>query len=536
MNEKNDVSGINKKHLPIICMILLAEIAILAFATWKWGIGHLDSDDSAEMILAELLSRTGGIMTKNWYYSTELRVLNTQIVMSALFRFFSDWKIIRALGTAILLLILSGSYLYFCSSVRLGRKLIYLSPLIVWPFSALYYDFVLFGLYYIPHISIIFLSLGLVLDWRQRWARVRLVALFALSFVAGLGGIRMLVICYIPMLFSVAVSYIPFLKTKNGTDSRSIVRAFTAAVGCIIGYGINTKVLSGIYSFFYQYQISFVFPSKSQMKNLISSVLAFFEVVRQKGTFVDSLTHLLGLLVFAVVVLMIIRLLLNWRSLPQEIQILLLFFILCFSVAVVTVLFTTQYWAKRYMIMPCIGFVVVLAAYFDKFPFSRPLYKAVYGFIIAAELLIGFNQYCSFATTNKHSKMDSAMQAIIESGMEFGFGDWDASDILTEITNGRIHMCKLLSYKEPIPWYWLMEKDFPKYAQNGPIFLLMDNSMLSYHSDKGPVVGDWEEKDLKYLEQGTVFFKDDHYTVWTYDSFEYFEAVTGQSFLENRTK
>ena len=81
-----------------------------------------------------------------------------------------------------------------------------------------------------------------------------------------------------------------------------------------------------------------------------------------------------------------------------------------------------------------------------------------------------------------------------------------------------------------------MEKDFPKYAQNGPIFLLMDNSMLSYHSDKGPVVGDWEEKDLKYLEQGTVFFKDDHYTVWTYDSFEYFEAVTGQSFLENRTK
>ena len=61
----------------LLGIILITEIALLTYATWRWGELHLDSDDSAEMILSELLSRSGEIVSKNWYYSTEIRVLNT---------------------------------------------------------------------------------------------------------------------------------------------------------------------------------------------------------------------------------------------------------------------------------------------------------------------------------------------------------------------------------------------------------------------------------------------------------------------------
>ena len=78
------------KILPVI--LLLAEILMMMLVSYKYGSLHLTADDSAEMILAEQLSRESEILSPNWYYSTELRVLNTQIVMSLLFRFSHDWR------------------------------------------------------------------------------------------------------------------------------------------------------------------------------------------------------------------------------------------------------------------------------------------------------------------------------------------------------------------------------------------------------------------------------------------------------------
>ena len=159
------MTDIMKKHQKVLFGILLmAEIALMVYMTWQYGAQWLDSDDSAEMILAELLSREGGILSKNWYYSTELRVLNTQLVMAPLFCLFSDWRVVRTVGTGILLVILLLSFFFLCRSLKLGKKLIFFAPLIVWPFSREYIQFVLYGLFYIPHLVIIFLTLALCLN------------------------------------------------------------------------------------------------------------------------------------------------------------------------------------------------------------------------------------------------------------------------------------------------------------------------------------------------------------------------------------
>ena len=79
----------------------LAALALLLGYSHLYGDSWLSSDDSSEMILSHILAGEGGILTENWYYSTELRVLNTQLVWSALFRLSDRWHLVRLAGTAV---------------------------------------------------------------------------------------------------------------------------------------------------------------------------------------------------------------------------------------------------------------------------------------------------------------------------------------------------------------------------------------------------------------------------------------------------
>ena len=114
--------------------------------------------------------------------------------------------------------------------------------------------------------------------------------------------------------------------------------------------------------------------------------------------------------------------------------------------------------------------------------------------------------------------------------MKFGFGDWDTSDVLTELSNGNIHLCKILNFKHMDVWYWLMEKDFQKYAKGEPVFLIIDNNRLSYNGGVPHVVGSWARSDLTYLDSGKVVFRDQHFTVWRYESYEQLESLVGKKF------
>ena len=44
---------------------------------WFHGNNVMNSDLAAELILAKELNREGTLLSTNWYYSSELRVLNT---------------------------------------------------------------------------------------------------------------------------------------------------------------------------------------------------------------------------------------------------------------------------------------------------------------------------------------------------------------------------------------------------------------------------------------------------------------------------
>lgn len=71
------------------------------FFVIRFANNYIDSDMSSELVLARLLADEGSLISKNWFYSTELRVLNTQLVFMPLFLVFDNWHTVRVLGTAL---------------------------------------------------------------------------------------------------------------------------------------------------------------------------------------------------------------------------------------------------------------------------------------------------------------------------------------------------------------------------------------------------------------------------------------------------
>ena len=81
------------KALPWICLIGL--FVFLSAFMQLHGDCLTDSDISSEMLLAEILNGEHALVSKNWYYSTELRVLNIQLLYSFFFHLFGDWTMVR---------------------------------------------------------------------------------------------------------------------------------------------------------------------------------------------------------------------------------------------------------------------------------------------------------------------------------------------------------------------------------------------------------------------------------------------------------
>lgn len=221
----------------------------------------LDADASSELILSQILSEDGGILSDKWYYSTELRVVNTQIIYSLMFRIFSNWHQVRVFGNAVLYLCMLLSAFYFCRGARLTKYFPYIGTILLFPLSDIYFNNVLVGGYYITHISLSFLIIGSVLSYVhcQGVQSKAIIILLSIGFsvVAGLGGIRLPFVLFVPLTI-VALGTVgrDYRKNRRGkpVENTSLKKKFIFVVGisdvaAAIGYFINAGFLSKQYSY-----------------------------------------------------------------------------------------------------------------------------------------------------------------------------------------------------------------------------------------------------------------------------------------------
>jgi len=178
--------------------LLLIVFVFNIYVLWTTAHHLIDSDSASELVLAEHLNETGRILSTDWYYSTELRVVNTQLVFAPLFSLFSDWQMVRFVGSVLFEIILVASYGFLIRQAGLGFSAFCIGgALLLSPMSVKYGEVVLAHSYYVPHIAIGFLMGGLLLGVlksmqqnRKRWMAWYAIWLLILAFTSALGGFR----------------------------------------------------------------------------------------------------------------------------------------------------------------------------------------------------------------------------------------------------------------------------------------------------------------------------------------------------------
>jgi hypothetical protein len=253
-------------------------LAILSFFMYRYVNYTLDSDAASELVLAKLLADKGEILSQSWYYSTELRFLNTQLIWTPLMALGLSWHSVRVVGSIIMYALVLLALWFTLKKTELSQCFPATGILLLLPLSQVYFNIFLEFVYYIPHVTISLLTIGLLLGTLTAKSKGRMRVIAALNLLlavgAGIGGLRQLVILYLPLVL--AALAILWLNQRSKDSIGLICHSVALLVGALIGCGINSIWLSKIYSFSLHESISFKEFSLSGIEKMINGMLNLF--------------------------------------------------------------------------------------------------------------------------------------------------------------------------------------------------------------------------------------------------------------------
>ena len=103
------------------------------FLIWKKDFYMENSDIASDMILGKLLSQEGGILSKNWFYSTELHVVHTQLLYKLLFHIWPDnWLMVRLAAAVVFLILIVASFLFMTRALGLEKEGLLAASILTW--------------------------------------------------------------------------------------------------------------------------------------------------------------------------------------------------------------------------------------------------------------------------------------------------------------------------------------------------------------------------------------------------------------------
>lgn len=506
-----------------VVFVLLCLFLHMKYDMW------LDSDLSSDLILARQINKEGTILTPNWYYSTDLRVLHTQLVFAPLFSVFTDWHVIRLFGTIILFGILLLSYFYFCRQTGLSRIFPWTAPMLLMPLSNNYSYIMLIGACYIPHAAITFVVFGLVfhiLRSEIKWKRFLLLgAASVISFMAGMGGMRQLLIFYIPLFLCALVLWCmkAFMPEEppspEGTctwQTRFFVIVAVIVCFSLIGCLYNAKVLSQIYSFRQYDSIKFQAFSFDRLETLI---LGFLDVLGYRSGGKIFSTHLLynvscGLMVLTLIA-SFVYLCGKHAGLNRNEQIVVIFSVGAIVVFTLFYLLTNMKFLSRYMIPNLLPALPVVGIFALKLPWKRQAKATVCALLAILITVSSFMLLSQRSEERDANKLKSIAGKLVSEGYHAGYASFWHANVLTELTDVQIEAYTFIQGSDASStdsnglYAWLQLKGHFENPPQGKLFAVFSTK-------------EFETWPLTQVLEGRseVFYQDRYYTVYTYDSYE----------------
>lgn len=520
-----------------VSLILLGMAFVITMYYVKENVWlTLTSDDASELVLGRLLADEGGILSKNWYYSTELRVLNTNIFYKLFFMLTDNWRHVRLLAYMCMYALLILAYLIMSKAYRINRYAGLFGIFLMIPLSGEYYTFVLKGAYYLPHITISFVILALSQFFVKKKGKLKIIILgfsVVLSLLAGLGGARQILILYIPLLLAALIGII---IRKSSDEKKYIVFAVVNFIAGIIGYEINTKILSQQYSF-QVWDFSFTGISFSRIEQVLNGILYVFGFTTASVFSFSILKNIIAVSWVILTIYAIIYAIKNAKRVIFEYFSISIFTAVACSIFLLLYFFSNIHFENRYWLLITVLSFPLAAAFFNELEAKRTFINATVIIFVMFCCICGIQYYKENWKTDSTYELRQISEIAQNQGYATGYASFWNANVLTELSNGKIdmydwintgdssnqNMRDLKDVDQTFTWLQLKRHDYER--PKGKVFILFSKQEAQTNNWKWNL----KEEDLIYYSDSYVAYGYENYNVMVTTLYEEYEVSFGNN-------
>ena len=529
---KNKIIDFIKKKNDLIGYIVLALFFVyVQVQIWNNLDASIESDMSSELVLAKMLAQQKKIITTDWFYSTELKVLHNTLIFAPLFLISDNWHFIRMASIVILNVILFLSYLYLAKKLKL-KHMPWIALLVLGATSRDYYKFVLLGTHYIPDIAVSFITVGLLISIfeYENNKNIKLVLLLVLSFLSSLSGIRFVSALHIPLLLS-SIIYCIYYQKENlklpkldikDNSFRLFIICLLCFVSSFVGVVVNKFVLP---SFGYSYRldevvISYLDLSFENVATVINGWLLNFGYQSdnlQAFSISQLIIKPLFVVFFCLMCYSTFDILKNRKKYNKYEIFVTLYFVVAIVILSLVFIFTSAWYRNRYLLTISIFEVFIIGIFLKHYEIEW--FKWV--LIICISLYSISNtvfQIKYHIENDGYGEFVEVKDILLENDCYNGYCDWhwNGHNILTELSNGQIETWVFaIDYDEKKEW--LQAKDHLTREPQGKTFLLTYNTIFNYDAKPGC--------------EAHKYYQDSERTLYIFDSIEQMkELITNKGY------
>lgn len=487
----------------------------------KWIV---DSDLASEMILSDLLNKEGTIISHNWFYSTELKVVNLQwFYRLGLLIFPNDWHLARTFGMAITLALFAAAMLFFVKCAGLGRAGLWMVGTLLWPFGQHYLVYAIYGGYYLVYTFFYMLVLALVLrslNADKKHCALQWVLACVITAVAGMNGVKQLMVFHAPLCLAAAILLVLALHSCGKTnwkaaldacrkEVRLLAASLVTAVAAAAGYFVSNAVLSRMYDF---KSYNFIVWNRDEDWFTLDRILMdfFHEFGYENGSGVfhfGGIAAAVGLLLGCWMFFCIVRLLLRLDKLERNDKLLVLLLVAMLAVCGVAYTYFHEYYLYFWLMNMPVA-IAVMAVEIKTEDFHILGARQLLGVGLAACFTL-----CAVSTVRQeqehpylaHKGLNTAAEWLVDNGYTQGYSTFWNGNAMTELTSGKLEVWTLQSLdRDDVP-NWLQPKSHLTTDPEHP-FLLIDTET------DGPA------ENAKLIQYGdcTEVYNDGRYVIYDF--------------------
>ena len=519
--------GDKGRYLP--WLVFAGTLFVLLFFLARYTVYTLNSDASSELLLAKhLADQGGGLLSKNWYYSTEVKVLCDQLAFELMFFFTDNWRIARMGGTLILIGLMLLSLYYFCRCTGIKRSFPLLGALVLLPISKSYFNYALKFTYYVPYIATGFVVLGAVARFpgepgRKKYPAQVLAAL--LSLAAGLLGFRMLLTLYIPL--ALAVLLYLWLNRAPAGSGKLIAGAGISIAAALAGCLINQTVIMKQYTVHDYTTLSFTGFSLEGIERTLAGLMTILgyrsgEPVFSKALLPSALSGVLLLLCLYCAVY-IIR---HREAFSPAQQIAAYFYPSAILALGLLYSLTDMEYMSYHSIQAMVqGLPLLFMCFGREELFGKAGRRMLLG-LMSLALLCGALHYNDMRKEDETRALREAAQFLAQSDYKEGYASFWIGNLATELSNGEaevwvwndIGLAELSDPDDIVPWLQSKSHDAPP---EGKVFILLTANEAYYCN----FTRSFTEENVIFTTAGYEPGAVDEYIIYGFDSYEEMRAL-----------